>query len=550
MTTGSSPGRMIANRYLLEHQLGRGGMASVWKARHLALQAPVAVKLLDPALAESSEARFRFMREAQATAALRSEHVVQVLDYGMEDDEPYIVMELLEGRSLADLLRHRRVLSVQETARVLRQVAAALTKAHEAGIVHRDLTPENVFLVSGVGDDDFGTVKMLDFGVAKWRGPASEAPSVSTLSGTVLGTPYYMSPEQLQGSSAVDRQSDVWSFGVIAFECLTGRVPFDGTSLASLAVAIVEREPPVPSSLAGVPLGFDAWFARAVHRDPAQRWLTIQDAADALCNIAATSARESAHERLQVGLPSDTKATPPAHDRSQIPSSIEPHVHDATALARNERAEKRDRRRQYALRAGAAVLACSAVVLAVTVPSPRRATESRRDETGHSARQLPLPAQPAPQSPVVEPSVTPSAPAQAPPAKVALPTLGVELSVPEAVRERRGPASFGSPDGVALVTVTAVANERGRKLEELYTSRALASNERTVEYAVQRDDWFVVSGFAGELIYYEKFVERSDGERVALSITFPRDQKPRFERAVEQLSHSFRSTDWDETANE
>jgi serine/threonine protein kinase len=189
----------------------------------LRLAAPVAVKLIDPEIAKDAGAKERFMREAHAAAALRSPHVVQIIDYAVEDDLPFIVMELLEGENLAQRLKRAGKLSPLETARLLSHVARAVGKAHEVGIVHRDLKPENVFIVH---NEDEEVAKVLDFGVAKVESGGFVASGARTRTGSLLGTPYYMSPEQVQGNKEVDHRSDLWALGVIAFEALTGRKPF------------------------------------------------------------------------------------------------------------------------------------------------------------------------------------------------------------------------------------------------------------------------------------------------------------------------------------
>jgi serine/threonine-protein kinase len=273
------PNRILAGRYRLEVRLGQGGMGSIWRAEHLVLQAPVAVKLIDRDAVPDEDTLSRFMREAKAAAALRSPHVVQIIDYGVEGLVPFMVMELLEGETLAQRLKRVRRLSRQETARVLTHVGRAVGRAHDAGIVHRDLKPENVFLVKNEDDE---IAKVLDFGVAKVDQAALGPEATRTRTGSILGTPYYMSPEQAQGNKAVDSRSDLWSLGVIAFECLTGRRPFYSDGLGDLVLTICVRDMPVPSDVAPVPLGFDAWFAKACARDPEQRFQTSRELTEAL----------------------------------------------------------------------------------------------------------------------------------------------------------------------------------------------------------------------------------------------------------------------------
>ncbi len=274
--------RVLVGRYRLDERLGAGGMGSIWRAHHLVLAAPVAVKLIDREAIPDEETLGRFMREAQSAATLRSPHVVQILDYGVDDKLPFIVMELLDGENLAQRLRRLGRLSSADTARIVTHIGRAVARAHEAGIVHRDLKPENVFLIR---NEDEEIAKVLDFGVAKVSVSELGQEGSRTRTGSILGTPYYMSPEQAQGNKAVDTRSDLWSLGVIAFECLTGKRPFYSEGLGDLVLQICIREIPVPSEFGSVPVGFDAWFARACARDPDARFQSARELTDALREV-------------------------------------------------------------------------------------------------------------------------------------------------------------------------------------------------------------------------------------------------------------------------
>jgi serine/threonine-protein kinase len=270
--------RVIAGKYRLITKLSEGGMGAVWRAEHLELNCPAAVKLLDPAFAESPEAFARFKREAQSAASLRSTNIVQIFDFGLDDGVPYIAMELLRGQSLAERLSEKCPLSPRETAVILSQVAKAVTWAHGMGIVHRDLKPGNIFLSEDAGET---VVKLVDFGIAKpLHLDLSDAPV--TMTGSIMGTPQYMSPEQASGRRTVDHRTDIWSFGIVAFECLTGYHAFAAETLGGLLLAICSDPLPIPSQIAQVPTGFDEWFARCVHREPGLRFLSIAEAADVL----------------------------------------------------------------------------------------------------------------------------------------------------------------------------------------------------------------------------------------------------------------------------
>jgi eukaryotic-like serine/threonine-protein kinase len=279
-------GTVLAGKYALVSKLGQGGMGAVWRAEHVQLRSPVAIKLIDNQIASNPEALARFMREAQSAAALRSPHVVQILDFGADNGVPYIAMELLEGESLAARIDRTHGLTPAETAHIMTQVARAISKAHEGGIVHRDLKPDNIFIVK---NDEEEVAKVLDFGIAKASSTFGPTTGSNTRTGAILGTPYYMSPEQAEGNRLVDHRTDLWALGVIAFECLLGRRPFDSDALGSLLLAICTRPIPVPSTLGQVPPGFDAWFSRACSRELPQRFQSARDLAAELRRVCSVS---------------------------------------------------------------------------------------------------------------------------------------------------------------------------------------------------------------------------------------------------------------------
>jgi serine/threonine-protein kinase len=281
-------GTIVAGKYQIERPLTRGGMGSIWVARHLKLDMPVAVKLMAPALAETPSGRARFEREARAAALIQSPNVAQIHDYGVEDGTPYIVMELLVGEDLGARLHRARRLSIAAVAAIFAQLAKALRRAHDAGIVHRDLKPANIFLARTEGEDD-EIVKVLDFGIAKLTGTGAAEDATAT--GLVLGSIHYMSPEQARGVRELDHRSDLWSLAVIAFRAIVGRLPFPGAQMGDVIVKICSEPVPRPSELAP-DLGpeVDHFFARALARDPSARWQTARDLAAALAHLAAATA--------------------------------------------------------------------------------------------------------------------------------------------------------------------------------------------------------------------------------------------------------------------
>jgi len=295
MTNSEAPPSegLVAGKYQLVRMIGRGGMGSVWEARHVSLGTSSAIKFIEAEYADSQEARSRFDKEAKAAATIQSKHAIQIFDHGVtHDGKPYIVMELLQGEALDKRIERLGRMSLQDTARILQQVCRGLVRAHERGIIHRDLKPENIFIVQGP-DDDEEVAKVLDFGIAKMsNGTGNAGVTSSTKTGAVLGTPFYMSPEQARGLRNVDHRTDVWSLGVIAFKCVTGRLPFDGESVGDLLVKICTAPVPVPSHvLPGIPPNFDAWFMRALEREPERRFANVSELSDALCFAAGIATR-------------------------------------------------------------------------------------------------------------------------------------------------------------------------------------------------------------------------------------------------------------------
>jgi serine/threonine protein kinase len=307
LTAGLSPptpydvtvqGQVIADRYQLEREIGKGAMGSVWLSRHLTLGTPVAVKLIAVEAARCPDSLARFAREAQLAARIRSRHVVQVLDHGHHNDLPFIVMECLEGESLRARLDTAVQLGKAETTTIVRHVARALSHAHGVGLVHRDIKPENVFITAGEEEDE-KVYKVLDFGVAKVTDELAQAGVDPTRTGAMLGTPYYLSPEQARGLKTLDFRSDLWALGVLAFECLAGKLPFAAPALGPLIAQITMAPIPVLSQTApnaGITPQLDEWMARALCRDPQGRFSSAKEMAQAFAaatGVGASMPREA-----------------------------------------------------------------------------------------------------------------------------------------------------------------------------------------------------------------------------------------------------------------
>ena len=294
-----SPGAKVSGRYVLVEELARGGMGTVWLAEDAKLRRSVAVKILTADFAANDSSRRRFEREAMAVAQLQCPNVVQVFDYGVEGELPFIVMERMRGEDLRVRLKRERRLPIDVAANIVWQVAKALAAAHAAGIIHRDLKPGNVFLVSQ-GDEEIA--KVLDFGVAKTQEVVEEAPmpralvgkplaqieaDEKTKAGTILGTPHFMAPEQARGRVPIDHRADLWSLGIIAYRMITGKLPYRGTNAAEVIVKVVTTSPPPPSTLVpGLPPEVDAFFEQALAHDRDERFESAKEMARALRSIS------------------------------------------------------------------------------------------------------------------------------------------------------------------------------------------------------------------------------------------------------------------------
>ena len=273
---------MVTPSVKLVRQLGEGGMGAVWVAEHLALRTQVVVKFIASGLKSNKEAQDRFSREAAAASQVKSPHVVQTFDHGITDEGvPYIVMELLEGRDLGQYLDREAKVPPDLVAEIVGQLARALDRAHERGIVHRDIKPGNIYLCdAGRAGEVF--VKLLDFGIAKGVELFTKVDS-GTKTGSMIGSPFYMSPEQILGSKDLDHRSDLWSVGVVTFEMLTGQKPFDAETMGGLAIRIHSEPVPLASVVnPDLPISVDAWFTRALARDVNARFDSAKEMAEEL----------------------------------------------------------------------------------------------------------------------------------------------------------------------------------------------------------------------------------------------------------------------------
>ena len=274
------------NNYEIISVLGEGGMGTVYLARHTFTGRKAAVKLLHPQLAQDQVLVTRFMNEARATAAIGHPNIIDIIDVGFLPDglRPYLMMELLQGESLAKRLERERPLPIDEAIEITLQTASALSAAHACGIVHRDLKPDNLFLVPDPTMPPLGMrVKVLDFGIAKLRGELSSG-SIKTRTGTIMGTPQYMSPEQCRGfAEQIDQRTDIYTLGIIVYEMVCGSPPFVSEGLGDMLVMHLSRPPaPLRTLNPAVPESLEAVIMLALAKDPGQRFASMVEFQEAL----------------------------------------------------------------------------------------------------------------------------------------------------------------------------------------------------------------------------------------------------------------------------
>lgn len=460
----TQPGRMVAAKYRVAELLGRGGMGVVVAGVQVDLERPVAIKFLRPELAQDLRPARRFALEARAIAKMRSEHVVRVFDVGETEGVPFIVMERLHGSDLAAELK-RGPLPLALAVEYLLQACEAIAEAHSLGIVHRDLKPSNLFLAEGFGGRR--QLKVLDFGVSKWLGPHELDMLQSTGEGSFIGTPAYVSPEQLTRPETVDPRADVWALGVVLYQCLSGRLPFEADSIPRLCAQILTATPDALESSLAVPGEVRRVISLCLRKDPAERCASVLDLARALSPFAGAAQR-----------PLDgivTLSTPPApKDReepvaeSQLASPQSPQttltfgremaLREASSGVTNT---PRRARRPW-LRA--APLPVALPLLLLWAFGLRRADESRLGPVPSSSRTLVAWRPPLPETPSAPPA--PPAPAATPsssalngvrPNVVSLRTTAPRVLKPKPTKAGPAPAEPAPPAAPASQSHTEAA---------------------------------------------------------------------------------------------
>jgi serine/threonine-protein kinase len=320
MTPEVLVGQVVAGKYRIDSVIGEGGMGYVVVAHHLQLDTKVAIKLLRAELASNAEAVERFAREARAAVRITSRHVARVFDVGtLETGAPYMVMEYLEGGDLSSLIQKRGPLPITEAVDYVLQACEAIAEAHAAGIVHRDLKPANLFAARR--PDGAITIKVLDFGISKLTGGGGLNHTKTT---AIMGSPFYMSPEQMQSTRGVDIRTDIWGLGVILYELVTGRTPFEGNALPEVCLRVAtEQPPPLQSLRADAPVALELAILRCLEKDRDKRYGNVARLAVALRDLASPKGRQSVDTILQTieasGQPALSAAPAPMNPTEPAP---------------------------------------------------------------------------------------------------------------------------------------------------------------------------------------------------------------------------------------
>jgi eukaryotic-like serine/threonine-protein kinase len=409
-------GDVLAGKFRIERVLGVGGMGMVVSALHLHLDERVAIKFLLPEALGNAEAVARFGREARAAVKIKSEHVARVIDVGaLDSGAPYMVMELLRGHDLSNLLRDRGALPVSTAVQYVLQACEALAEAHAVGIVHRDLKPANLFVTARA--DGTPCVKVLDFGISKITNPSGSGADMGmTRTQAIMGSPLYMSPEQLASAKDVDPRTDIWAIGTVLYELLSGRVPFEADNMPQLCTLILHTEPPPLRSLrAEVPEQLEQCIARCLRKDRAQRYANVAALAAELAPFAPDVGPRSAERISRVLSSSGMSSTELVSSNFPLPtagaSTGPEQAWGATQAARKSRAV------WLGLASAAAVVLLGAVGWGVLGSrSPAQPPEA------HTAAAATLPAAPVA---VPTPQVIPVAPTAAPSAEQPAPAGSV-----------------------------------------------------------------------------------------------------------------------------
>ena len=426
-------GDLLAGKYRIERKIGEGGMGMVVVARHLELDEQVAIKFLVPEALSSPEAVMRFAREARASVKIRSEHVARTLDVGkLENGAPYMVMEYLQGVDLGARLRKSGPLPIEQAVDFILQTCHALADAHVIGIIHRDIKPSNLFIIRK--SDGTESVKVLDFGISKITGAAAGSADMGmTRTQALMGSPIYMSPEQMASTRDVGVSTDIWALGITLHELVTGHAPFEGETITELCSKVLTQLPPrLSEARKEAPEGLQAVIDVCLEKSPAKRYLNVADLATALAAFGTKHGRQSAESARRVlqaaGMSLNSQTQPPAPNAAPADASAQPST--GTVASWSQTRPETKRRAGPLMGVAVSALVIGAVIAAVTMTrTPKPQTTATAAVAASSLSSVPL----------VAPSIGPSS--QEPVALVA-PTASASSAI-ELITE---PPSHPAPD--------------------------------------------------------------------------------------------------------
>jgi serine/threonine protein kinase len=441
-------GQILAGKFRIERVLGQGGMGVVVAATHLQLDERVALKFLLPDALSNPEAVERFAREARAAVKIKSEHVARVSDVGtLESGSPYMVMEYLEGQDLAAFVHGGGAMAVPAAIEFVLQACEAIGEAHALGIVHRDLKPANLFVTQRV--DGSPCIKVLDFGISKLTAPGGGPDLGMTKTSSVMGSPLYMSPEQMSSTRNVDMRTDIWALGVILYEILTGRVPFEAETMPQLCGMILQDPPrPLRDLRPDLPDVLQAVIFRCLEKSRDRRFANVADLAAALAPFGAPSAQRSAERISRVLVAAGIPSTPTLG----VVATSPPDTSTSSNWGTSQAARKSRAPLVIALLAGLLVLggvlvlgrrkhaAVESAAEPVSAPSPALNTQTAAPVVAVTA--------PAPVAPVADQQAPQAEPAAS---AAAAPATSAALAEPTAPAPptRKGALRFAAPKPAA-----------------------------------------------------------------------------------------------------
>jgi eukaryotic-like serine/threonine-protein kinase len=459
--SGVAEGQILAGKYRVESFIAIGGMGAVVSAHHLQLDVRVAIKLLLPSMLANQEAVARFSREARAAVKITNEHVARVLDVGtLDTGAPFMVMEFLQGSDLGTRLHEHGPLDPHVAVGFVLQACEAIAEAHSLGIIHRDLKPSNLFCIKRADGRDL--IKVLDFGISKITGFATIEPNITLmLASGVMGSPLYMSPEQMESSHTVDARADIWALGVILYELLTGNMPFCGNTLPEISVKIASRPPPpLVSAHTPLPDGLQAAIFRCLEKDREKRFASVPELAEALLPFAPEGSAASVRRIAAIGRPK-VLSSPEREPPGEAARTILPEGGDPPA-----------RRRRQTLGRMLAVGAVLALALGITLATrrPRQSPEDASRVTAISSPTVTNPIALRPATPPPEP-LAPIPVEAVPPSALRAPSATGDRSPGPAPRPKAAyavskssvPSATPGPSSAPNCEPNFVLDDQGRK---------------------------------------------------------------------------------------